>query len=148
VHTYALGSEYVSVSDDQRGAGYVAAISGEVCLFKSQARVWQAQQNLKPVRCAASSGKCDINVNRRFRTPEGTRAVGRNWEGVVDQTLRVIRFDDYDETPVATIVHYACHPTTMAWDTELFTPDYPGAARQVVEQQIGGTLSFPSRCGG
>jgi len=104
--------------------------------------VWQAQQNLKPVRCAASSGKCDINVNRRFRTPEGTPAVGRNWKGVVDQTLRVIRFDDYDETPVATIVHYACHPTTMAWDTELFTPDYPGAARRVVEQQIGGTCLF------
>jgi hypothetical protein len=104
--------------------------------------VWQAQQNLKLVRCAASSGACAINVNRRFRTPEGTRAVGRNWEGVVDPTVRVVRFDDYDETPVATIVHYACHPTTMAWENQLFTPDYPGAAREVVEKQVGGTCLF------
>ncbi len=104
--------------------------------------VWQAQQNLRPVRCAASSGTCAINVNRRFRTPEGAPAVGRNWGGVVDQTVRVIRFDDYDELPVATIVHYACHPTTMAWETQFFTPDYPGAAREVVEKQIGGTCLF------
>src|SRR2546425_3142246 len=33
--------------------------------------VWQAQQNLKPVRVAAASGRCEINVNRRFRAPDG-----------------------------------------------------------------------------
>jgi hypothetical protein len=81
-------------------------------------------------------------VNRRFRSPDGTRAVGRNWEGVVDHTVRVARFDDYDEAPVATMLHYACHPTTMAWQKQLFAPDYPGVARDVVEKQVGGMCIF------
>src|SRR2546427_518483 len=83
-----------------------------------------------------------INVNRRFRAPNGQMVVGRNWSGAVDPTVKVIRFDDLEENPVATIVHYACHPTTMAWQCQYVTPDYPGVVRQVVEQQVGGTCLF------
>jgi hypothetical protein len=104
--------------------------------------VWQAQQNLTPVRVAAGSGSCDINVNRRFRTPEGAMVVGRNWQGPVDRTVRVVRFDDFNEKPVCTIVHYPCHGTIMGWQTELFTPDFPGPMRQVVEREVGGACLF------
>ena len=104
--------------------------------------VWQAQRNLRPVRCGAGLGSCAINVNRRLRTADGAVVVGRNWQGVADPALRVVRFDDFDEKPVATIVHYACHGTTMAWQTQLFTPDFPGPVRRVVEEQIGGTCLF------
>ena len=103
---------------------------------------WQALRSLKPVRMAAGKGVCDINVNRRFRTPEGAIVVGRNWEGAADRTVHVVRFDDLDENPVATIVHYACHGTTMAWQTEFFTPDFPGPVREVVEREVGGTCLF------
>jgi hypothetical protein len=34
-------------------------------------------------------------------------------------------------------MHYACHGTTMGWQCEHFTPDFPGPARQVVEGQMG-----------
>ncbi len=104
--------------------------------------VWQAQQNLRPIRCAAARGSCDINVNRRVRLPDGQVVIGRNWGGPVDHTVRVVRFDDLDENPVATILHYACHPTTMAWENQYVTPDYPGQAKQIVEQQIGGVCLF------
>jgi hypothetical protein len=104
--------------------------------------VWQAQKNLQRVRFAVGSGTCDINVNRRCCTPEGARVSGRNWSGNVDRTVRVVRFDGLNEVPVAVIVHYACHPTIMAWENQWFTPDYPGAMRQVVEQQMGGTCLF------
>jgi neutral/alkaline ceramidase-like enzyme len=104
--------------------------------------VWQAQQRLKPVRCGAASGTCEINVNRRLKLPDGRIVVGKNWSGPVDRTVRVMRFDDLEENAVATIVHYACHPTTMAWQNQYFTPDYPGVTRQVVEQQIGGLCLF------
>ena len=103
---------------------------------------WQARQNLKRVRCATGAGTCEIGVNRRFRAPDGRFVVGRNWSGPVDPAVRVLRFDDLDENPVATIVHYACHPTTMAWQCQHFTPDYPGVMRHVVEQQVGGTCLF------
>ena len=34
---------------------------------------------------------------------------------------------------LATIVNYACHPTTLAWDNTLISPDYVGAMRELVE---------------
>ena len=103
---------------------------------------WQALRTLKPVRMAAGTGACDIGVNRRFREPGGAIVVGRNRQGPVDHTVRVVRFDGQDENPVATIVHYACHGTTMGWQTEMFTPDFPGPMRQVVEREVGGLCLF------
>jgi hypothetical protein len=106
------------------------------------AAVWQARENLRPARCAAGLGRCAINVNRRLRLGDGAVVVGRNWQGPADPTVRVVRFDDLDERPLATILHYACHGTTMAWQTRMFTPDFPGPARQVVEQHLGGVCLF------
>lgn len=103
---------------------------------------WQAQQNLRPVRVAAGAGVCDINVNRRLRLQDGSVVVGRNWDGAADRTVRVVRFDDLEEKPVGTILHYACHGTTMGWQTQVFTPDFPGPARQVVEREVGGVCLF------
>lgn len=104
--------------------------------------VWKAQHELKPVRLGVASGKCEMNVNRRLRLACGDVVVGRNWEGPTDPTVRVVRFDDLEENPVATIVHYACHPTTMAWQCRYFTPDYPGVTRQTVEREVGGLCLF------
>ena len=41
--------------------------------------VWQAQQNLKPVRVARRrEGTCEIGVNRRLRLENGQVVIGRN----------------------------------------------------------------------
>lgn len=104
--------------------------------------VWQARQSLQPVRIAAATGACDINSNRRQKLDDGRIVVGRNPEGPVDRTVRVLRIDKLDETPLATILHYACHPTTIAWQSRHATPDYPGMAKQIVEQQLGGHCLF------
>jgi neutral ceramidase len=103
---------------------------------------WQALRRRQPARIAAGAGSCSINVNRRLRLPDGRCVVGRNWDGPVDHTVRVVRFDDLAERPIVTILHYACHPTIMAWDNQWFTPDYPGMARQVVEREMGGACLF------
>ncbi len=114
----------------------------EALPLKIAGAAWQALRNLQPARIAAGEGSCAINVNRRLKLPDGRCIVGRNWDGPVDHTVRVVRFDDLQERPIATIVHYACHPTIMAWDNQWFTPDYPGMARQVVEREIGGDCLF------
>jgi hypothetical protein len=117
--------------------GYLESLPSRIA-----AAVWQAQHNLQAVRVAAGAGECGINVNRRLQAPDGSIVVGRNWSGAADRAVQVIRFDDLQENPVATIVHYACHGTTMGWQTELFTPDFPGPARQVVERELGGACLF------
>lgn len=103
---------------------------------------WQALQRMQPARVAAGEGAAKINVHRRLTLPSGRVVVGRNWEGEVDPTVRVVRFDDLEERPLATVVHYACHPTIMAWENEHFTPDFPGVVRQVVERELGGHCLF------
>ena len=86
-------------------------------------------------------GKCDLAVNRDMRDPTDPKRilVGYNPDVVADDTLlvgRVTRADDH--RPVATIVNYACHPTTLAWDNNLISPDYVGAMREVVESATSG----------
>ena len=110
--------------------------------LKISGAVWQAQGNLRPVRIGAGSGACNINANRRLRIPGGRMVIGPNPNGAVDHTVRVLRIDDLEERPLATIVHYACHPTTIAWQSQYFTPDYPGMTKRAVEEQLGGTCLF------
>jgi hypothetical protein len=43
---------------------------------------------------------------------------------------------------LATVVNYACHPTTLAWENTLISPDFPGAMRDVVEQATGAPCVF------
>ena len=38
------------------------------------------------------------------------------------------------------IVNYACHPTTLAWDSRALSPDYVGAMRETVQTR------YPAPC--
>ena len=43
---------------------------------------------------------------------------------------------------LGTVVNYACHPTTLAWENTLISPDYVGAMREVVERDTGAPCLF------
>ena len=45
---------------------------------------------------------------------------------------------------LATVVNYACHPTTLAWENTLISPDYVGAMREVIEQATGVPVCLPA----
>jgi hypothetical protein len=47
------------------------------------------------------------------------------------------RVTDPRGTLRATIVNYACHPTTLAWQCRQVSPDYVGAMRKTVEAATG-----------
>lgn len=107
---------------------------------------WKAVREQVPARLAAGTANCDIAVNRRFRRPEdGEVIVGRNPEGPVDHDVGVLRIDAIgagDGRPLATVLHYACHPITVGPDDDLMTPDYPGAAKETIEEATGSTCLF------
>ena len=124
-------------------APYVASLPGKVA-----GAAWAALRAARPARVAHGAGACDLAVNRRFRTPDGRIVVGRNPDGFVDRTVRVLRFDDADEQPLAALVHYACHPIIMAWENRALTPDYPGPTRATVEQVTGVPCLFLQGCAG
>ncbi len=97
---------------------------------------------LRPVRVGTARGSSPLAVNRRMTRPDGTAAVGFNPDGVVDHTLTVVRLDGEDDRPVATLVHYACHPIILGPDNTLVTPEYPGIVKRVVESSLGGHCLF------
>jgi hypothetical protein len=104
--------------------------------------VEEAIGRIVPVRADSGSGHCEININRRPVSHDGTVFTGRNPGGFVDHEVLVTAIDDLDGNPVATLVNYACHPTIMGPDNKLITPDYPGPMRETVESIVGGTCLF------
>ena len=42
----------------------------------------------------------------------------------------------------ATLVNYACHPTTLAWENTTISPDFIGAMRETIEGAVGATAFF------
>jgi neutral ceramidase len=109
---------------------------------------WQALRAAQPARVSHGVGQSSLAVNRRQRTSDGRIVVGRNPDGFVDRTVRVLRFDDAREQPLASIVHYACHPILMAWENRVLTPDYPGPMRRTVEQLTAAPCLFLQGCAG
>ena len=86
-------------------------------------------------------GKCDLAVNREL--PCGVvDIVGFNPGVAADDTLTVGRVSDASGKIIATVVNYACHPTTLAWQNTDVSPDFVGAAREMVQQKTGAPMLF------
>ncbi len=97
----------------------------------------------RPATMTWRYGTCDLATNRDLPDPSGDRVIcGFNPHASADHTLLVGRVTADDGRAIATIVNYACHPTTLAWDNALLSPDYVGAMRQVVETQTNAPCAF------
>ena len=102
----------------------------------------EALAGAQPATLTWSTGRSDLAVNRDLPDPDASRdryVTGYNPAVAPDQTLLVGRVTrDSDNQTIATLVNYACHPTTLAWENRLISPDYIGAMRELVEQHTGG----------
>lgn len=91
-----------------------------------------------------ASGHCDLAANRDFFDTAADEFVcGFNPDGVADDTVLVARITDSTTNKVlGTVVNYACHPTTLAWDNTLISPDYVGAMREEIERATDAPCLF------
>ena len=102
-----------------------------------------ARDAVQPVELAFGFGRCDLAYNRDYWDEENQLfACGTNPERSGDDTVVVTRVNDREGRLVATLVNYSCHPTTLAWDNTLISPDYPGAMGEVVERETGAPCVF------
>ena len=115
---------------------------------KAAAAVQAAVESAVPAAVGAATGECNININRRPADTDGRLFTGRNWDGYVDPEVLVLGFDDTEGRPIATVIHYSCHPTILGPENKLLSPDYPGHARRVVEDTVGGLCLFLQGSGG
>ncbi len=103
----------------------------------------QAKQAIQPATIVYGQGRCNLAAHRDYWDADQRQFVcGFNPEGFADDTVQVARIANSAGTCLATIVNYACHPTTLAWDNTAISPDYVGAMREVVEQATGAPCLF------
>jgi hypothetical protein len=105
--------------------------------------VAEASHSVEPAVITYGLGHCGLAAHRDLW--DETRqhwACGFNPTGPADDTLLVARVTGADDRVLATLVNYACHPTTLAWQNRLISPDFPGALRETVEQHTGAPCVF------
>jgi hypothetical protein len=103
----------------------------------------EAAEVSQPATIVYGTGRCNLAANRDFFDVERQQFVcGFNPDGSADDTLVVAKICADDGKTVGTIVNYACHATTLAWQNTLISPDYVGALRETVERQTGAPCIF------
>lgn len=89
------------------------------------------------------TGRCSLAKHRDYWDEEREQFVcGFNPGGPADDALIVAKVIADGGGTLGTVVNYACHPTTLAWQNTLITPDYVGAMREVVERETGAPCLF------
>jgi hypothetical protein len=103
----------------------------------------EAQEALAPAWVTYGAGRCALATNRDFWDEEAGRfAAGYNPDGPADDTVLVARVTGENGAVLATLFNYACHPTTLAWENRQLSPDFIGAAREVLEQAFDAPALF------
>ena len=96
-----------------------------------------------------AEGRCNMAGNRDYHDEErGLRVTGFNPDEAAEDLVVTARVTAPDGAPRLHLVHYACHPTTLSWDNSLLSPDFVGAAREVVSDHTGTPcVYFQGLCG-
>ena len=140
-HTHAAGWMSRTRSDLPGGellGPYLDHLAGQLTDLARE-----AQGRVTPATIVYGTGRCSLAAHRDYFDGERQRFVcGFNPTGRADDTLLLARISDAAGTRLGTVVNYACHPTTLAWENTLISPDWVGAMREVIEQTEGGLCLF------
>lgn len=95
--------------------------------------IQEARRKLEPVWITWGTGRCTLARPRDFWDETAQQFVcGFDPDGQADETLLVGRVTSDDGAVRSVLFNYACHPTTLAWENNLFSSDYIGAARETI----------------
>jgi hypothetical protein len=140
-HTHAaglLGLERASLPGGELIAPYLDALAAGVT-----EAVREARASARPVVIQYGVGRCPLAGHRDlWDEAAGQFVCGFNPDGPADDTVLVARVTDAAGRVVASLVNYACHPTTLAWQNTRISPDFPGALREVVERTMSAPCVF------
>jgi hypothetical protein len=140
-HTHGgglMGLERVGLPGGELIPPYLAALAE--C---SAGIVAEARRSARPATVVYGVGRCALAAQRDFwDAASGQFVCGFNPVGPADDTVLVARVTGEAGEPLATFVNYACHPTTLAWENTLISPDFPGALREVAEGATGAPCVF------
>lgn len=140
-HTHGAGLMGMERSELPGGdliAPYLADLAASISQL-----IAQAIEQLQPATIVYGQGRSDLATNRdNFDEIRGHAICGYQPKGFADDTIIVARVTGDDGITLATIVNYACHPTTLAWENTLISPDYIGAMREIIESATDAPCFF------
>jgi hypothetical protein len=140
-HTHAaglMGLERGSLPGGDLIPGYLRQMAERVAALLNE-----AMAKLAPVDIVYGQGRCNLAANRDFYdVATGQFVCGFNPAAPADDTVQLARVTEPGGRLVATVINYACHPTTLAWDNTLISPDYVGAMREVIERETNSPCLF------
>jgi len=140
-HTHSsglMGLDRVSLPGGDLIPGYLQSL-GE----RAGELIAQCVAQLAPTTFVYGQGRCSLAAHRDAWDDTSAQFVcGFNPGVPADDTVIVARATNDSGEVIATIVNYACHPTTLAWDNTLISPDYVGAMREVVEHDTHAPCLF------
>ena len=110
--------------------------------------VLAADHRLRPARIGFDRGSACIGINRREKDADGTVVLGENPGGPVDTDVAVLRVDESSGKPLAVLFSHGCHTVTMGPKCLMLSPDFPGPARQLIEEATGAMALFLQAAGG
>ncbi|MBM3877538.1 MAG: hypothetical protein FJ386_12605 [Verrucomicrobia bacterium] len=140
-HTHAAGLmslDRVALPGGDLIPGYL-----DLLATRAAALVKECLAKLEPADIVYGTGRCDLAAHRDFFDEERKQFVcGLNLSQAADDSVVIARVTGGDGKLLASVVNYACHPTTLAWDNTLISPDYIGALRETVERETGAPCLF------
>jgi hypothetical protein len=138
-HTHA-GPSICSTDHDKPGGEFIAPYLA--LLADTAVRLIEQTMTMKQDGTLTwGYGTCDLATKRDYAI-DGRYLIGYDPEAVADDTVAVGVVRDTKGVHLATLVNYACHPTTFAHENRMLSPDYIGAMREVVEDYTGSPCLF------
>jgi hypothetical protein len=91
----------------------------------------EAVETARSALIGAGSGRITSGIENR-----------RASSGPVDTELGILRIVDESDSPIATLVNFACHPTFLGHQNRLISADYPGFAAARIRAATGAVALF------
>jgi len=145
-HCAAALPEFMAMTDSPEDVPLRQRFERDLSRWLVEAAV-EANGRLQPARVGSGWGESRIGVYRR-EVRDGRDVLGEVPDHPIDSSVGVIRVDDLDGNPIATVFRYSAHPVTVGSRSMVSSTDYPGPARDVIERNLGGLALFLQGCGG
>ncbi|MBO9619590.1 MAG: hypothetical protein J7539_11195 [Niabella sp.] len=140
-HTHA-GPSICSNNKDKEGGEYIIPYLHQL-RQTMETLMSGCVSNLAPGTLNWEYGTCSLAANRDLPLTDGQRyLVGYHPGAVADDTLLFGHITTDTGKPLCSVVNYACHPTTLAQENHLFSPDFVGEMREVIRNHTGAPCLF------
>jgi hypothetical protein len=113
----------------------------ELIASQASAAAAQAIATAAPATLTWGVGRSQLAAYRD-EVRDGRAVVGYDPDTRADDTVLVGRVTTAAQGVVAVLVSYACHPTVLGWGNRLISPDYVGAMRELIEDQLPGSTAI------